>query len=160
MYLASLNIGALWFGIGKVENIKNNGLDFVIMIAIKKVSENKFRKDMFKSKRKSVAEIWIGNNYLNIANIVRFAPSACNSQPWYVESKEKELIVYRYKKLGKRGIMPIDKVDFYNNIDIGIFILFMDLCLYNDNVIFDKEVFNDISTEDVEKTLIAKYILK
>lgn len=30
--------------------------------------------------------IWNGDNYLNIANIIRFAPSACNTQPWIVDS--------------------------------------------------------------------------
>ena len=47
------NIGTLWFGIGKVEEKRLDGLDFIIMIAIAKVdSETKFRKDMYKSKRK------------------------------------------------------------------------------------------------------------
>ena len=46
------------------------------MIAIAKVdSEDKFRKDMFKSKRKNLEEIWNGDYYLDIANIARFAPN-------------------------------------------------------------------------------------
>ena len=54
LYLVSKNIGTLWFGIGKVEGKKLDGLDFVIMIAIHKIdSEDKFRKDMFKSKNKN-----------------------------------------------------------------------------------------------------------
>ena len=93
------------------------------MIAIAKVdSETKFRKDMYKSKRKELSEIWSGNYYLDIASLVRFAPSACNTQPWKVESFEKELKIYRYRKEGKRGIMPKDKVIYYNQIDIGIFL--------------------------------------
>lgn len=52
LYLASLNIGALWFGIGKVEEDTCNRLDFVIIFAIAKVADDKFRKDMFKSKQK------------------------------------------------------------------------------------------------------------
>ena len=58
LYLASQNIGALWFGIGKPKNMKINDLDYVIMISIAKMSEDKFRKDMFKSKRKPLSEIW------------------------------------------------------------------------------------------------------
>ena len=130
LYLVSKNIGTLWFGIGKVEEKKLDGLDFVIMIAIAKVdNEAKFRKDMFKSKRKELSEIWKGDYYLDIASIVRFSPSACNTQPWIVEAKEKGLKVYRYRKPGKRGLMPIDMVNFYNQIDIGIFLCFLDLCL-------------------------------
>ena len=88
LYLVSKNIGTLWFGIGKAEEQQLDGLDFVIMIAIAKIdSEDKFRKDMFKSKRKELSEIWYGDNYLDIANIVRFAPSDCNTQPWIVETK-------------------------------------------------------------------------
>ena len=52
LYLASQNIGALWYGIGKPQNMQIEGLDFVIMISIAKMPEEKFRKDMFKSKRK------------------------------------------------------------------------------------------------------------
>ena len=87
LYLVSKNIGTLWFGIGKVEEKQLEGLDFVIMIAIAKVDkEDKFRKDMYKSKRKELSEIWKGDNYLDIGNIIRFAPSACNTQPWLVEA--------------------------------------------------------------------------
>lgn len=78
------------------------------MIAIAKVTdETKFRKDMFKSKRKPVEEIWLGKHIKGITDIVRFAPSACNSQPWIVEHIENKLYVYRYKKPEKRGIMPL-----------------------------------------------------
>ena len=115
LYLVSKGIATLWFGIGKPKNDKTlDNLDYVIMIAIKKIdSENNFRKDMFKSKRKDINEIWKGNSYLEIANIVRYAPSACNTQPWMVEADEKELKVYRYRKEGKRGIMPINMVIYY-----------------------------------------------
>ncbi|MBQ7129371.1 MAG: nitroreductase, partial [Clostridia bacterium] len=53
LYLVSKNIGTLWFGIGKTYEKSFENLDFVIMITIKKITdESKFRKDMFKSKRK------------------------------------------------------------------------------------------------------------
>lgn len=160
LYLVSKNIGTLWFGIGKVEEEQLDGLDFVIMIAISKVdSEDKFRKDMFKSKRKEVSEIWNGDSYLDIANIVRFAPSACNTQPWLVDAKENELNVYRYRKLGKRGIMPKDRVVYYNQIDIGIFLCFLELCLNKNNIKYDRELFIEEDHEN-EKNLIAKYVLK
>ena len=94
LFLVSKNIGTLWFGIGKVKENEIDGLQFVIMMAIAKVdSSDKFRKDMFKSKRKDLSEIWNGDSYLEIANIVRFAPSACNTQPWKVEANDKQLRV-------------------------------------------------------------------
>lgn len=58
LYLASHNIGALWFGIGTPNDRKINGLDYVIMISIAKMPEDKFRKDLSKSKRKPLSEIW------------------------------------------------------------------------------------------------------
>ena len=100
-----------------------------------------FRKDMFKSKRKELSEIWEGNSYLDIANIVRFTPSACNTQPWRVESSDNELKIYRYRKEGKRGIMPKDRVIYYNQIDIGIFLCFLELCLEKNDIIYNKELY-------------------
>ena len=159
LYLASLGIGALWFGIGKPDKASYNGLDFVIMIAIAKVADDKFRKDMFKSKRKPLDEIWSGDYYREIGNIVRFTPSACNTQPWKVTADEKALTVHRYKKPGKRGIMPADKVAHYNRIDIGIFLCFLDLSLMQNGIDFERELFTDTAEDDREEVLTAKYIL-
>ena len=157
LYLVSKNIGTLWFGIGKVEEKQYEGLDFVIMIAISKIdSEDKFRKDMFKSKRKELDEIWEGDYYKDIANIVRFTPSACNIQPWIVEAKEKELDIYRYRKPGKRGIMPIDRVMYYNQIDIGIFLCFVELCLEHNGMKYKRELFIEEDVE-AEKNHTARY---
>ena len=159
LYLASQNIGALWYGIGKPQNMQIEGLDFVIMISIAKMPEEKFRKDMFKSKRKPLSEIWNGNT-LGVAEIVRFTPSACNSQPWIVENTGEELLIYRYKKPGKRGIMPADKVRYYNKIDIGIFLFFLEVCLENENYSYEKVLYEDVTDDNVEQTLIAKYLIK
>ena len=156
LYLASQNIGALWFGIGKPQNMQMNGLDFVIMISIAKMPEDKFRKDMFKSKRKSMTEIWNGNT-LGVAEIVRFTPSACNTQPWIVENIGSELMVYRYKKPGKRGIMPAEKVRYYNKIDMGIFIFMLETCLEHENYTYERDLYADTTDDSIEKTLIARY---
>jgi len=159
LYLVSKNIGTLWFGIGKVEEKQLDGLDFVIMIAIAKVDdEAKFRKDMYKSKRKELAEIWNGDYYLDIANIVRFTPSACNTQPWIVDSSENELKVYRYRKPGKRGIMPVDMVKHYNQIDIGIFLCFLELCLNKNNIKYKRNLYVEDNVDN-EKNLTATYEL-
>ena len=160
LYLVSKNIGTLWFGIGKVDEKELDGLSFVIMIAIAKIdSADKFRKDMFKSKRKDLSEIWEGNSYLDIANIVRFTPSACNTQPWRVESSNNELKIYRYRKEGKRGIMPKDRVIYYNQIDIGIFICFLELCLEKNSIIYNKELYVEGDHEN-EYNLVAVYKIK
>ena len=159
LYLVSKNIGTLWFGIGKPDEKEYDGLDFVIMIAIAKVdSEDKFRKDMYKSKRKELSEIWSGDYYQDIANIVRFTPSACNTQPWKVEAKGKEIKVYRYRKEGKRGIMPKDRVIYYNQIDIGIFLCFIELCLEHNKIKYKRVLYVEEDHES-EYNLTAKYLI-
>ena len=137
LYLASENIGALWFGIGKTEEKQVNGLDYVIMIAIAAMSQEKFRKDMFKAKRKPVSEIWKGEE-LGIAEIVRFAPSACNTQPWYTVNEGDRL---------------------YNRIDIGIYLFLLEVCLEQQNIEYERELFDD-ETGDEELTVSAQYILR
>ena len=133
LYLVSRNIGTLWFGIGKTQETPFEDMEFVIMFSIRKISDgSKYRKDMFKSKRKSAEEIWENNG---------------------------ELSVYRYRKPGKRGIMPADKVSFYNRIDIGIFICFMDICLGHNGVGFEKTLYSDAGDDDKELVLNAKYRL-
>ncbi len=157
LYLVSKNIGTLWFGIGKPDEKELDDLDFVIMIAIAKVdSPDKFRKDMFKSKRKEIKEIWSGDSYLDIANIVRFAPSACNTQPWRVEATTNELKVYRYRKEGKRGIMPKNMVIYYNQIDIGIFLCFLELCMNKNSISYNRELYVEENHEN-ENNLVAIY---
>ena len=156
LYLASQNIGALWFGIGKPKDMQINGLDFVFMISIGKMPEDNFRKNMFKSKRNPLNEIWNGNT-LGVAEIVRFTPSACNTQPWIVENTGNDLMIYRYKKPGKRGIMPADKVRYYNKIDMGIFLFMLETCLGHENYTYDRRLFADTTDDSIEQTLIAKY---
>lgn len=152
LYLVSKNIGSLWFGIAKSNEVYN-GLNYVIMIAIAKVSS--FRKDMFKSKRKDVSEIWNGDK-LDITDIVRFAPSACNSQPWYVENNDNKLHIYRKSKSGRVGIMPKGAAVYYNQIDIGIFMCILEICLLNSNYLYKRTIYKDNGTFD-NKELNAIY---
>lgn len=157
LYLASKNIGTLWYGLGK-EKDKYNDLSFVIMMGIKKVDEDKFRKDMFKSKRKDLKDIWKLDEYEEIGNIVRFAPSACNSQPWLVKKEDNTLVVYRYRYPGRISIMSKENAFYFNRIDIGIFIYFLELCLKHHDIEYKHQLF--IDDIDEEYNLFAKYELK
>lgn len=153
LFLVSRNIGTLWYGLGVPQKKECGGLPYIIMMLIGKKDESDFRKDMYSSSRKDLAEIWEGKEY-PFSNIVRYAPSACNTENWYVESKRDELDVYR-QKYTKRGIMPSHKVTYYNRIDMGIFLLFLELNLRHENMSFRRELF--IDNGENEKTLIAKY---
>ncbi len=140
--LVALNIGTLWYGIGKT-NDTYNGLSFITTMMIAKVPENVFRKDMFKSKRKALEEIYDGSIYKDILNIARFSPSSCNTQPWFVKENNNILEIYRYKKPGKRGIMPVERVVYQNLIDMGIFILFLSILFEYNNIKFTLKSYND-----------------
>lgn len=159
LYLVKNNIGSLWFGIGKPDEPTFDGLDYVIMIAVRKVSDQtKYRKDMFKAKRKALDEVWQGDD-LGIADICRFAPSACNSQPWHVQSSDGVLTVCRYKKPGRVGIMPANAVSYFNRIDIGIYLCILEICMEKNGIAFERELFPDDGA-DREFTKAAQYRIK
>lgn len=160
LYLVDSNIGTLWFGIGKTSDANYNGLDYITMMAFSKVPEDSFRKDMFKSKRKSINEIWEGDKYQDIANIVRFAPSSCNTQPWKVIENNNTLLIYRYKAPNKRGIMPVKKVVYQNLIDIGIFILLLSVVLSKNGYKYSLDLFSDNENNLDELTKIAEVIIE
>jgi hypothetical protein len=119
LFLVSKNIGTLWFGIGRPKDnkdLKYKGMDFVICLLISKVDDpTKFRKDMTLSKRKTIKEIWDGPTIKGVSDRIRFAPSACNLQPWFIKNSGKELTVYLYVEPGKRGIMPVNRVTFLSS---------------------------------------------
>lgn len=158
LYLVSQNIGTLWFGIGKPDEKKYDGLDYVIMIAIHKISdESLYRKDMFRSKRKPLEEIWDGET-LGVAEIVRFAPSACNSQPWVVKNEDGLLYVFRNTKEARIGIMSPKMAKYFNRIDIGIFLCILEICIEEKNIEATRELY--IDSDEKGYSLVAKYYLK
>ncbi|MFA6830245.1 MAG: nitroreductase family protein [Bacilli bacterium] len=153
--LVSHGLATLWYGIGHPnETNDSSGLSYVIMLLVAKSTDG-FRKDMFLSKRKELSEIYTGDEYSSIINIARFAPSACNSQPWQLLWKDKKLKVYRHFDLTRRGIMPIKKVSFYNRIDIGIFLCILELCFENGEIKFQRTIYPDDGNE--EDILTAEY---
>lgn len=159
LYLVSRDIGTLWFGIGKPDESAFDGLDYVIMIAVHKVGDaSRFRKDMYKAKRKPPEEIWAGDT-LGIAEIARFAPSACNTQPWFVRHEGGILTVFRYKKPGKLGIMPAAMAARLNRIDVGIFLCFIEICMAERGIAFDRTLFVDGGDGAAEYTKVAVYNL-
>ena len=121
LYLTSKNIGPLWFGVGRPKERTYDGLDYVIMMGIKKLD----------------------------------TPSACNSQPWYVVN-DGTLTVYRRQKPGGVGIMPFFVVSYFNRIDMGIFLCFLELCLEKQEMHYKREIFPD-DGKMRDRTLNAVY---
>ncbi|MCQ2537786.1 MAG: nitroreductase [Lachnospiraceae bacterium] len=159
LLLTSMDIATLWFGLGKTEEKAYNGLDFVIMIAISKAESGKFRKSIDKTKRKDLEMGWFGDTIPGVSDIARFAPSACNSQPWVVEHVDNRIMVFRTRKPGRNGIMPADLVPFFNRIDMGIYLCFLELCLTHENIECVRTLHEDWGG-DVTKIINAEYITK
>lgn len=156
LYLASKNIGVCWYGMGKGSEPRFGSLRYTIMMAIGKGQESEFRKDYKKSKRKETREIWKGDLSLEIGEVVKYAPSACNTQPWRVICENNTLQVYRTTEVV--SIMPKQKVPFYNSIDMGIFLYFLEQALSRNQFAFRRR----LCPETIESALIpiAGYTLE
>lgn len=89
----------------------------------RKGGPGEFRKDYRKATRKSTEEIFEGEKSRDIVDVAKYAPSACNTQPWLVRSGDEKLSVYRI--LGSWGVIPARFLDFYNKTNTGIFLLFL-----------------------------------
>ena len=155
LYLASLNIGVCWYGMGKVEETKKNGLSYGIMLCFGKCGEDDFRKDASEFKRKSADEIWTGGDNARLAEIVRLAPSAVNSQPWKVEQEGNVLRVFRVK--GNTPVLSGVLFKHWNKVDIGIFLAFLDVALESEGYGFTRELHPD--TDGKKSVLTATYTL-
>ena len=147
LWLTARGIGPLWFGVGRTKERKLEGLEYVIMMAIRKIDDDsKFRTpgDLSDFKRVSIEEFWEGPVMNGITEVVRLTPTACNIQPWKVVNKgDGTLDVYRYRRPGKHGIIPPFRLAYFGSIDIGIFMLFLDLCLEHEGIGFERELTPD-----------------
>ena len=135
LFLAERNIGACWYGMGKAEEKEKDGLSFVILMSIGAVEESAFRKDVKEFKRKSLSDIWKGDD-LGIGETVRLAPSAVNSQPWYVENTGSEIRVYRKRR---NPLVPLNM----NKVDMGIFLYILECCLKKQGIEYERTLYDE-----------------
>lgn len=137
--LTLAGFGTLWFGIGRPKRNPPSDKKFVIMILFSKMPEESFRKDLFKAKRKTTEEIWQGDKK-QVGDLVRFSPSACNLQPWFVRSDASKIHVFRIASASRRGIMPKEKVAYYQAVDLGIFLCILETILYKEKLHFERSL--------------------
>lgn len=154
LFLASKDIGACWYGLGKPKEDSMDNLDFVIMLVFGKSRPEDFRKDFSKAKRKAVDVIWKGNFESEIKNLVRYAPSACNMQPWRVTSEDKTICVYRTKVVNL--MFSKAKALFYNSINMGIFLYFIEILLEHYSYNFARTLSSEAGVQEAN-TEIVKY---
>lgn len=161
LFLASIDIGVCWYGFGKADIMQRNGLDFIIMLALGKSRPEDFRKDITKSRRKPSEAIWNGAFDEDIVRLIRYAPSSCNMQPWRVVSAKNEIKIYRTTEVN--SIMPVNKRPFYNSIDMGVFLCFLEILLMHSHyrynrILHDKGNEEQISNEGYME--IATYTIE
>lgn len=143
LYLESKGIGVCWYGFGKAQQPKLDGLTFVIMLNIGRLKPNSLRKSLEDAKRKPESEVWRGEAKPEILKLARFAPSSCNMQPWRVSADADGFTVYRSTDVHS-PIMPPSFRPFFNTIDMGIFLCFLDILLEEQGVSYQCELSPDM----------------
>lgn len=137
LYLAAMDIGVCWLGLGKPDEKKHEGLRYIIMLALGKCRPEDFRKDVTKAARKPGELLWQGDFDFSVIDASRYAPSACNMQPWRVQADGQTLTVLRTKDVHS-AIMPPPLRPFFNTIDLGIFLYFLELSLRHQGTQFER----------------------
>lgn len=154
LYLSSLNVGVCWYGMGKVDEEKRNGLTYAIMLCFGKSGEP-FREDTTEFNRKKANQIWQGLTDDKLAEIARLAPSAVNSQPWKVEQNGNTLDVYRVK--GGTPVLSGILFKHWNKVDIGIFLAFLEVALQSEGYLYERKLHPE--TDDKKSVLTATYTI-
>jgi len=154
LFFTARDIGACWVGLAKPKEQQYEGLEYVIMIAFGKSHVEDFRKDLSECNRKDSKTIWRGEFDPRVVDIVRYAPSACNSQPWRVVSGDHCIQVYRNTAI--KSFIPVKKLPYFNSIDMGIFLCFLEITLQHNEYSFDRKLCEEQDTAQKEIE-IAEY---
>lgn len=163
LFLASCNIGVCWYGTVKPKEKISNVLKYVIMLAFGKCKSSDFRKNISEFKRKEERIIWKGNYFLDIAKVVRIAPSGCNLQPWRIFCNSNEIKIF---KNSNRKSFSAKKLAYYNEIDfsfidMGICLCYLEISLLYNGYCYERKVNQDDDSNSNEELIeIATYHIK
>lgn len=127
LYFSSQKIGGCWLGMAKPQKhvSQDKKMNFVIAYAYGIPAEAYYREQNA-FKRKALEDIAM-NVDQQIAQAVRLAPSATNSQPWFLKGQGDVIDVYRTKNSLLKGIV----LDRMNQIDMGIALCHLTLALHD-----------------------------
>ena len=118
LFISMNNIGTC-FGTGSsLNDTTNSGLKFAMLLAFGKPKEEVHRKNITDFQRKNISKISNVDNEL--IQVIKLAPSAMNSQPWYYHQKGNEIDVY-IKTNPLTGMM-LGKA---NKVDVGISLCYL-----------------------------------
>ncbi len=154
LLLNQMGIGTCWYGLAK-EAEQLDGLDFVIMIVFGKPLSDDLSVAREKINRKDLNVIWMGSFDDEVINAVSLAPSAVNSQPWRFRYEQNTLTVYRATDF--ESFIPTSKRAFFNTIDVGISMCFLEIVLNKKGYQFKRKL---LSSEIADgRELLAEYVL-
>jgi nitroreductase len=130
LFLSAKDIGSCWQGSPepKEEVLKNSDLEFVILMAFGNPGEPIHRSSVSEFKRKPLSEISSVKSADKVVEAVRLAPSAGNSQPWFLTGDKSIIHVYSSKSYSVKAFPP-SLVRKYNNISMGIAIYHLKVAL-------------------------------
>lgn len=122
LYLQSKGYGSLWLGM-KLPKASEENDSMVMAFGL---TDLPFReeKDFDRLKLSKIS-----NEDNDIAKVARLAPSAVNSQPWFLEFKENEVVVNYHG----RGLLKAVLEPKMNKVDIGIVTRIITIALENNN---------------------------
>lgn len=112
LYLQSCGYGSQWLGMAKPKSQEDKE-NYTIMLAFGKTNVSE-RTDEKEFNRLPMQKISDADN--EISRAVRIAPSAVNSQPWFLSFKDNELTI----SYTGRGILKAMLKGKMNKIDLGI----------------------------------------
>ncbi len=138
LFFTAQEIGACWYGLAKTKQKMLDGLEYVMMLAFGKSSQQDFRRDISEFKRKSKEEIWQGEFDSDVMEAVRLAPSAMNTQSWRFVSDKQQIKVYRSNKI--RSFIPVSFLGYFNTIDLGISLCFLEIALQYKGYQFERQL--------------------
>ena len=149
LYAESIGIGVCWYGFGRTKENELDGLSFRIMLNIGEGAG--LRSDRSQFNRIDSSLFWQGDGFEDVRKDVRLAPSACNSQPWKAESHDNTIEDTRGN--GKPSLLKGPYKKYFNSIDMGIFLCFLELSLSANGYAFERKLL-----DGSEK--IAEYIAR
>ncbi len=128
LYFSTNNLASCWLGMAKPNKQvpeQKNGMEFVIMLAFGNTEEAVYRNDVSEFRRKELKEITTIPEAKELLEAVRLAPSASNTQTWFLSGSLAEMTLSREK-------LNLIKAPLYgrmNQIDMGIALCHLDLAL-------------------------------
>ena len=152
LFLEKNGFGCCWYGMAKPEERRLDGLDFVIMLTFGKGLDGGYRSGAEDFKRMASSAIWSGNS--KFADVVRLAPSACNSQPWRFTREDNVIRVYRETEL--KTIIPQVWRPLFNGVDVGISLFFLETALREAGQSFTRRLLSNAPMEG-SRLPIAEY---